>query len=93
MVLIGSAGNAQNVEIPSPKDELALAWLDTVKVAAQFANTECKNLESVKQFNRLKGTVQAKVEHRLPGFTVDWTRFIIVALPVKDNNGPIAEGK
>jgi hypothetical protein len=62
-----------------PQDELALAWIDTVKVAAEAANSDCQSLESVKKFNNLRQINQLKIETRLPGYTVDWSRFALVA--------------
>jgi len=64
---------------PPPSDELTLSWLETVKVAAEFANSDCQRLESVKKFNNLRQVTQMKIESRLPGYTVDWPQFAVVA--------------
>jgi hypothetical protein len=79
-LLVGAAA-AQTPTIPTPpapKDELVQAWLDTVKVAAQFANNECQQLDAVKQFNSLRAAKQKQVEDRLAGYTVDWSTFSVV---------------
>jgi hypothetical protein len=78
----GLVGMAQTVPAPAaPKDELVQAWIETVQIAAQFANSECQQLDSVKKFNQLRQVTQTKVEGRLPGYTVDWSKFAVVVKP------------
>jgi hypothetical protein len=79
--LVGSAQQAMPTTPPlnPPADELVQAWVEHVRTAAEFANTECQALDSVKRFNSLRQMNQVKIEARLPGFTVDWSKFIIVA--------------
>lgn len=78
LALVGSVGFAQ-VPVAVPEDELVTAWLDTVKVAGQFANSECQQLASAKQFNDLRRLKQSQIEARLPGYTVDWNQYKVVA--------------
>ena len=67
---------------PEPtKDELAIAWLETAKLAAQLANTQCQQLDSVKQFVALQATTTKRIEARLHGYTVDWQTFTIILRP------------
>jgi hypothetical protein len=81
-VLIASSVRAQAPTptppaVAAPKDELVEAWLDTAKIAAQLANAQCAQLDSVKQFQRVQGEVAKKVEARLPGYTVNWQTFSV----------------
>jgi hypothetical protein len=79
--LVGTAGWAQEKPADPAKDELAVAWLDTAKVAAQLANSECQSLASVKQFTGIRTQTQQKVEAKFPGYTIDWNNFTIVKKP------------
>lgn len=73
---VASAPVAQNVPPPQPpRDELIEAWLETAKVAAQLAQTQCTQLDSVKQFNRIQLETTRKVEARVPGYTINWQTF------------------
>jgi hypothetical protein len=72
--------SAQQPPAPAvPQDELVTAWLDTAKMAAQLAQLQCSQLESVKQFNRVQAETTTKVEKRLPGYTVNWQTFAVEA--------------
>lgn len=69
---------------PVPQDELIVAWLDTAKIAAQLANAQCAQLDSVKQWQRVQTETVKKIEGRLPGYTVNWQTFAVerkAALP------------
>ena len=67
--------------VATPKDELVDAWLDTAKLAAQLANSQCQQLDSVKQFQRVQAETAKKVEARLPGYTVNWQTFAVERTP------------
>lgn len=89
LCVIGSLSLAQTpIEVPvvpaalkeaSPETLKDVAvWLEVIKVAQQFATTQCQQLESVKQLTRLRAEYQKKIETRLPGYTVNWNTWELV---------------
>jgi hypothetical protein len=83
MLLVGFGLSQARAQQPPtlavPQDELVAAWLDTAKIAAQLAQLQCSQLDSVKQFNRVQAETTTKVEKRLPGYTVNWQTFAVEA--------------
>jgi hypothetical protein len=75
--VISAAAQAPAPVAAPPQDELVTAWIDTAKLAAQLANSQCQQLEAVKQFQRVQADTLKKVEARMPGYTVNWATFAV----------------
>ena len=69
----------KKVEASAPQfDELDVARLQAVQIAAKRANEACQGLEAVREFNELRAQVQGQIEARYAGFTLDWAAFKLV---------------
>lgn len=75
------AGTPKPVATPAPPamDDDDLVMVQTLTALADLANQACQGLEAVKSYNAQRARVQARIEARHPGLTINWATGALVA--------------
>jgi hypothetical protein len=60
------------------QDELVTAWLQTLAAQARLAQSAIDALPEVRQYRANQAATLKKVETRVPGYTIDFTKFALV---------------